>query len=62
MVPGGLLITLDEPSGIGKTTVSGLVRDRLAVAGVPVVLTATPSSSTLGELAWYGTHEFSVQR
>lgn len=55
---GGLLVTLDGPSGVGKTTVSGLVRDRLAVAGVPVVLTTTPSSSSLGELARYGTHQF----
>lgn len=59
MAPGGgLLVTLDGPSGVGKTTVSGLVRDRLAVAGVPVVLTTTPSSSSLGELARHGTHEF----
>jgi dTMP kinase len=28
------------------------------VTGVPVVLTTTPSSSSLGELARYGTHEF----
>lgn len=59
MAPGGgLLVTLDGPSGVGKTTVSALVRDRLAVTGVPVVLTTTPSSSSLGELARYGTHEF----
>lgn len=62
MAPGGgLLVTLDGPSGVGKTTVSALVRDRLDVAGVPVVLTTTPSSSSLGELARYGTHEFSAQ-
>lgn len=48
---GGLLVTLDGPSGVGKTTVSGLIRDRLAAAGVPVVLTTTPSRSSLGELA-----------
>lgn len=59
MAPGGgLLVTLDGPSGVGKTTVSGLVRDRLAVAGVPVVLTTTPSSSSLGELARHGTSQF----
>ncbi len=59
MAPGGgLLVTLDGPSGVGKTTVSGLVRDRLAVAGVPIVLTTTPSSSSLGELARHGTHQF----
>lgn len=55
---GGLLVTLDGPSGVGKTTVSGLVRDRLLAAGVPVVLTSTPSSSAIGELARYGTHQF----
>jgi dTMP kinase len=59
MTPGGgLLVTLDGPSGVGKTTASGLVRDRLAVAGVPVVLTTTPSSSSLGELARHGTDQF----
>ncbi|MGH3871828.1 MAG: dTMP kinase [Pseudonocardiaceae bacterium] len=58
VVGGGLLVTLDGPSGVGKTTVSGLVGDRLAAAGVPVVLTATPSSSSLGELARHGTHQF----
>ncbi|MGH3915871.1 MAG: dTMP kinase [Pseudonocardiaceae bacterium] len=59
MAPGGgLLVTLDGPSGVGKTTVSGLIRDRLAAAGVPVMLTATPSSSSLGELARHGTHQF----
>lgn len=55
---GGLLVTLDGPSGVGKTTVSGLIRDRLTVAGVAVVLTTTPSSSSLGKLARQGTHQF----
>jgi dTMP kinase len=59
VAPGsGLLVTLDGPSGVGKTTVSGLIRDRLATTGVPVVLTTTPSSSSLGELARHGTNEF----
>ncbi|MGH3972871.1 MAG: dTMP kinase [Pseudonocardiaceae bacterium] len=59
MTPGGgLLVTLDGPSGVGKTTVSGLIGDRLAAAGVPVVLTTTPTSSSLGELARHGTHQF----
>ncbi|MBV9140517.1 MAG: winged helix DNA-binding domain-containing protein [Pseudonocardiales bacterium] len=62
MAPGGgLLVTFDGPSGVGKTTVSGLVRDRLAVAGVPVVLTATPSSSSLGELARHGTSRLALK-
>ncbi|MGH3751872.1 MAG: dTMP kinase [Pseudonocardiaceae bacterium] len=55
---GGLLVTLDGPSGVGKTTVSGLIENRLAWAGVPVVLTTTPSSSSLGELARHGSYEF----
>ncbi|MGQ0774841.1 MAG: dTMP kinase [Pseudonocardiales bacterium] len=59
MAPGGgLLVTFDGPSGVGKTTVSRLIRNRLAVAGMPVVLTATPSSSSLGELARHSTHQF----
>ncbi|MGH3854673.1 MAG: dTMP kinase [Pseudonocardiaceae bacterium] len=58
MTPGGgILVTLDGPSGVGKTTVSGLVQERLAADGVPVVLTTTPSSSSIGELARHGTNQ-----
>lgn len=45
-------------ASVRPLTVSGLVRDRLAGAGVAVVRTATPSSSSLGELARQGTHQF----
>lgn len=55
---GGLLVTLDGPSGVGKTTVSELIGNRLAGASVPVVVTTTPSSSPLGELARHGSYEF----
>lgn len=57
--PGGrgLLVTLDGPSGVGKTTVSALLADLLVEAG-PVLLTAEPSDSPLGRLARHGTFEF----
>jgi dTMP kinase len=54
----GLLVTLDGPSGAGKTTVSALVADQLSRAGLPVLHTAQPSRSPLGQLARRGTYEY----
>ncbi|OLF11586.1 hypothetical protein BLA60_11610 [Actinophytocola xinjiangensis] len=54
----GLFVTLDGPSGVGKTTVSTLLGEQLASQGVPTLVTATPSPSSIGELARHGTHEF----
>src|SRR2546421_1503235 len=54
----GLFCTLDGPSGIGKTTVCSLLRDKLEARGLDVILTATPSSSEIGQVARRGTHEF----
>ncbi len=54
----GLFVTIDGPSGVGKTTVAALLRDRLQDRGKTVLLTATPSSSPIGDLARHGTFKF----
>ncbi|MGX7826892.1 dTMP kinase [Actinokineospora sp. 24-640] len=53
--PPGLLVTLDGPGGVGKSTTARLIVDALAAEGLPVLATAQPSRSPLGELARYGT-------
>jgi dTMP kinase len=53
-----MLVTLDGPSGAGKTTVSALAADRLADAGLRVLHTSQPSQSPLGEMARCGTYEY----
>ncbi len=54
----GLFVTVDGPCGIGKTTVSLLLRDKLVARGIWAVLTTTPSRSRIGELARHGTYDF----
>ncbi|MFE0020348.1 dTMP kinase [Amycolatopsis sp. NPDC059021] len=54
----GFLVTLDGPSGVGKTTVAALLRKRLREDGRDVLLTTTPSPSAIGRLARHGTHDF----
>lgn len=54
----GFLVTLDGPSGVGKTTCSQRLRDLLIRAGLPVSHTAQPSDSAIGALARSGTHTF----
>lgn len=47
----GLFVTVDGPSGVGKTTVSRLLGLKLEAQGLDVLVTATPSGSKLGSLA-----------
>jgi dTMP kinase len=54
----GVLVTLDGPTGAGKTTVSMLLAEQLAGVGVRVLYTAQPSRSPLGEMARRGTYEY----
>jgi dTMP kinase len=49
-------VSVDGPSGVGKTTISNLLAERLQ-AHSPVLLTATPSDSQMGELARKSTFE-----
>jgi dTMP kinase len=55
---GGVFITLDGPSGVGKTTMSALLGAFLGTCGLKVRVTTEPSHSPIGELARYGTHEY----
>lgn len=54
----GRLITLDGPSGVGKTTTTRLVRERLLKLGLPVHATTEPSYGPLGDLARHNTDRF----
>lgn len=54
----GFFVTVDGPSGVGKTTVCQLMHSKLTRRGLPALLTAQPSSSRLGELVRHGTYEF----
>lgn len=45
----GVLITIDGPGGVGKSTVAELLAKALENRAVPVLLTAEPTRSPLGE-------------
>ncbi|HEU0086312.1 MAG TPA: dTMP kinase [Pseudonocardiaceae bacterium] len=54
----GVLITLEGPGGVGKSTTARLVATTLDAAGVPVHATTQPSRAPLGELARHGTDTY----
>ena len=54
----GMLVTLDGPGGVGKSTTARLVTDDLRDTGLPVHLTSQPSRAPLGELARHGTDTY----
>jgi dTMP kinase len=54
----GRFVVIEGPSGIGKTTITAMLRDELAKRGFPVVATREPSDSALGKLAREGTEEY----
>ncbi|MEV0196296.1 hypothetical protein [Nonomuraea sp. NPDC050691] len=54
----GFLITLDGPSGVGKTTCSRLLCGFLTTSGLSAIRTTQPSNSPIGSLARSGTHDF----
>jgi dTMP kinase len=53
-----MLVTLDGPGGVGKSTTARLVGDALTTAGLSVHATAQPSRAALGELARHGTDTY----
>jgi dTMP kinase len=54
----GCFVVIEGPSGIGKSTVTAILRDELAKRGYPAVATREPSESALGKLARQGTEEY----
>lgn len=54
----GCFVVIEGPSGIGKSTVTAMLRDELAKRGFPVVATREPSDTALGKLARQGTEEY----
>ncbi|MCP2163630.1 dTMP kinase [Goodfellowiella coeruleoviolacea] len=54
----GVLITLDGPGGVGKSTAALLVAETLKATGVPVHATTQPSRAPLGELARHSTDTY----
>lgn len=53
----GVLVAVDGPSGVGKTTITRLVVNKLRERGVPALATAQPSQSPMGTLARSSTHK-----
>jgi dTMP kinase len=54
----GMFVAIDGPSGIGKTTITGLLARQLTVRGCPVVATREPTATPLGSLARSGTDDY----
>src|ERR1039457_2834855 len=54
----GFFIAIDGPSGIGKSTLTGLLADRLTAHGCSVTATKEPTATPLGSLARFGTDDY----
>ncbi|APU16619.1 MULTISPECIES: dTMP kinase [Actinoalloteichus] len=54
----GVLITLDGPGGVGKSTTTCLVVETLDMRRIPVHATTQPSRAAVGELARHGTDKY----
>jgi len=57
-VQHGLFIAIDGPSGIGKSTITGLLADVLSAHNLPVLATKEPTATPLGSLARFGTDDY----
>ena len=54
----GFFVAIDGPSGIGKSTLTGLLADRLTAHGCSVKATKEPTATPLGSLARFGTDDY----
>jgi dTMP kinase len=54
----GFFVAIDGPSGIGKSTLTGLLADRLTAHGCSVMATKEPTATPLGSLARFGTDDY----
>jgi dTMP kinase len=54
----GFFVAIDGPSGIGKSTLTGLLAGRLTAHGCSVMATKEPTATPLGSLARFGTDDY----
>lgn len=54
----GFFVTIDGPSGIGKSTVTGIIAQRLTESGYSTVATKEPTSTPLGNLVRFDTDDY----
>ncbi|MFD5085972.1 dTMP kinase [Kitasatospora sp. NPDC058406] len=54
----GVFITVDGPSGVGKSTLARFLEKFIAERGRTVACTTEPSGGQIGALARFGTHDF----
>lgn len=54
----GFFVAIDGPSGIGKSTLTGMLADRLTAHGCSVLATKEPTATPLGSLARFGTDDY----
>jgi dTMP kinase len=54
----GFFVAIDGPSGIGKSTLTGMLADRLTAQGCSVTATREPTATPLGSLARFGTDDY----
>ncbi|GGX37840.1 dTMP kinase [Streptomyces chryseus] len=54
----GLLVAIEGPGGVGKSTVTALVTRLLKSEGLPTLATREPTDTDLGNLARHGTDEY----
>jgi dTMP kinase len=54
----GFFVAIDGPSGIGKSTLTGILADRLTSHGCSVIATKEPTATPLGSLARFGTDDY----
>lgn len=54
----GFFAAIDGPSGTGKSTLTGLLADRLTAHGCSVTATKEPTATPLGSLARFGTDDY----
>ncbi|HXH26840.1 MAG TPA: hypothetical protein VNG90_03010 [Candidatus Acidoferrum sp.] len=55
-----MLVTLDGPSGIGKTTLTEMLAKKLEAKAIPAIAVHTPTKSDIGQLARNGTYSFNA--
>ncbi|MEU6486105.1 dTMP kinase [Streptomyces sp. NPDC046887] len=54
----GLLVAIEGPGGVGKSTVTARVAQFLSAEGIPALATREPTDTALGTLARHGTDDY----